>query len=166
MALLIGLVGGAAASGITAWLRTRSPSPTASDIFRVELALPSGMELTDGASAVISPDDARVVYVGSRGGISQLDIRSIKEVEGRPLANTQRAVGPFFAPGMESGWVFSPMEDSRRYLLPAAWSWTSAETGGPRGLAGAWSSTDSIVYPGPNGLAEIAASGAEQAGRS
>ena len=37
------------------------------------------------------------MYV-SRGGISQLYLRSIKEVEGRPLANTQRAVGPFFAP--------------------------------------------------------------------
>ncbi len=34
-----------------------------------------------------------------------------------------------------------------------------AETAGPRGLAGAWSSSDTIVYPGPNGLAAIAASG-------
>jgi Tol biopolymer transport system component len=115
-------------------------------------------QLTEGISVAISPDGGRVAYVASRGGIPQLYLRSLNDFDARPLADTQGAVAPFFSPdgtwlGFFAGGKLKKVSTTSGVVVQLA------DAGSPYGLAGAWGPADTIVYPGPMGLSEIAASG-------
>ena len=92
-----------AAAAATLFLRAPVPARPAMPTAHVVLPLPSGTTLRDGPAAVISPDGSQIAYVASRGGVSQLYIRSLGDFEPRPLTGTQNAAGPFFSP--DSKWV-------------------------------------------------------------
>jgi len=158
IALIVGSIVVVASSAITAWLRTPVAPQTASNVAHMTLSVPAGTELTDGVSVVISPDGTQVAYVASRGGIPQLYLRSMNAFEARPLADTQRAVAPFFSP--DGKWLgFFADGKLKKVSTTGGVVVELADAGPPYGLAGAWGPADTIVYPGPMGLAEIAASG-------
>ncbi len=74
-----------AAAAATLFLRAPVPARPAMPTAHVVLPLPSGTTLRDGPAAVISPDGSQIAYVASRGGVSQLYIRSLGDFEPRPL---------------------------------------------------------------------------------
>ena len=101
--------------------------------FVVPLSSATPLGGLDFPSAVISPDGSRVVYVASRGGMTQLFQRFLKSVDPVPIAGTTNAVGPFFSP--DGQWSrSSPTGNSRRSILNAAPSVCEA----PVGLGGSW----------------------------
>ena len=158
VALSVGLIAMVASSALTLWFRPPAAQRPASSVTRVTVSIPAGTELTEGVSVVISPDGERIAFVASRGGIPQLYIRSLNDFEARPLPDTQRAVAPFFSPdGMWLG--FFANGKLKKVSTTSGVVVELADAGPPYGLAGAWGPADTIVYPGPMGLAEIAASG-------
>jgi len=158
LALTAGLIAMAAASGVTVWLRPPAAAGPAPSVARLSLSIPAGTELTEGVSVVISPDGEQVAYVATRGGIPQLYIRSLKDFEARALPDTKHATAPFFSP--DGLWLgFFADGKLKKVSTTSGVVVELADSGPPYGLAGAWGPADMIVYPGPMGLAEIAASG-------
>ena len=158
VALSVGLIAMAASSAVTVWLRPPAAAPSAPSLARLSLSIPAGTELTEGVSVVISPNGEQVAYVASRGGIPQLYIRSLNDFASRPLPDTQRATAPFFSPdGMWLG--FFANGKLKKVSTTSGVVVELADVGPPYGLAGTWGPADTIVYPSPMGLAEIAASG-------
>jgi serine/threonine protein kinase len=92
--VIVATVAGAAA---TAFLRTPIPAYSAMATAHVAVPLPSATTLREGPSAVISRDGSRIAYVGDRGGVSQLYIRSLGDFEPHALPGTQHAATPFFS---------------------------------------------------------------------
>jgi serine/threonine-protein kinase len=158
LALVGGLIAAAAASAITVWLRPPAAPQAASSLARLTVSLPAGTELADGISVAISPDGTQVAYVASRGGIPQLYLRSLNDFEARPLADTDRAVAPFFSP--DGKWLgFFADAKLKKVSTTGGVVVELADAAALYGPGGAWGPGDTIVYPSPDGLAEIAASG-------
>ena len=74
--------------------------PQASDVIRYIYKLPEGESLlpTPGVSIAVSPDGARIVYVGSAENGSRLWIRERDKLQSVPLLGSENARSPFFAP--------------------------------------------------------------------
>ncbi|HET9361970.1 MAG TPA: protein kinase, partial [Vicinamibacterales bacterium] len=158
IAMFVGLIAVAASSAITVWLRAPATPQTTSSVARLTMSLPAGTELAGGISVAISPDGTQVAYVASRGGIPQLYLRLLNDFEARPLADTERAAAPFFSP--DGKWLgFFADSKLKKVSTTGGVVVELADAPGLYGPAGAWGPDDTIVYPGPMGLAEIAAAG-------
>jgi eukaryotic-like serine/threonine-protein kinase len=90
--------------------RHRSP-PAVPPLVRFVVALPSTarLDLGERTALALSPDGSRLVYVasdhvdGSPVGAPRLHVRAMSQLEGRPMAGTEGASGPFFSP--DGQWV-------------------------------------------------------------
>ncbi|MEJ2475492.1 MAG: hypothetical protein P8Y74_16635 [Desulfobacterales bacterium] len=71
-----------------------------SGVVRYNSKFPDGEELlpVQGVSIAISPDGARIAYVGQSESSTQLWIRERDQLNGIPLPGSEGAVVPFFAP--------------------------------------------------------------------
>jgi len=71
-----------------------------SSVVRYNSKFPDGEELLpmEGVSIAISPDGARIAYVGQSESSTQLWIRERDQLKGIPLPGSEGAVLPFFAP--------------------------------------------------------------------
>jgi eukaryotic-like serine/threonine-protein kinase len=103
-AILTFLIG----AGLT-YVLLKSP-PRSMGVSRYKLALPADAPLakpndlvfgTDRTSLAISPDGRRVAYVAMSKGIRKLYVRSLDELDFRPLGGTEGASDPFFKPDGE-----------------------------------------------------------------
>jgi|RhiMethySRZTD1v2_1073278.scaffolds.fasta_scaffold00858_15 eukaryotic-like serine/threonine-protein kinase len=92
------LIVGGLMVGLAMW--SRQPAPPARDITRFTIALGDGRRFFESGNPVlaISPDGSRIVYSADR----RLYLRSLSELEARPIAGTETPVGQVSAP------VFSP----------------------------------------------------------
>jgi eukaryotic-like serine/threonine-protein kinase len=144
-----------AAAAATLFLRAPVPARPAMPTAHVVLPLPSGTTLRDGPAAVISPDGSQIAYVASRGGVSQLYIRSLGDFEPRPLTGTQNAAGPFFSP--DGRWV--GFIAGGRLKKVSVNGGVVADLAPARASPGAWGPDDTIIFFGADGLAVIPASG-------
>ena len=77
-----------------------SKRPAATDVIRYNLGLADGEHLvpTYGVSIAVSPDGARIVYVGPAENGKQLWVRERDQLQSTPLSGSKDAVQPFFAP--------------------------------------------------------------------
>ena len=93
------LVGMAIAGAVVAITLTRRPSP-AVQVVRFVLPLPAGQQFTSLArrSVDISPSGEHIAY--SAGG--KLYIRSLKDLESRPVAGAEKAITAVFSPDSQS----------------------------------------------------------------
>ncbi|MCZ6768011.1 MAG: protein kinase [Acidobacteria bacterium] len=77
--------------------------PTASTpppVVRSVVAVPADLrmpDLSDGAMA-LSPDGTHLVYVATREGSTQLYLRTMDQLEAKPISGTESASSPFFSP--------------------------------------------------------------------
>src|SRR5436190_1122890 len=123
--------------------------------FRFEIATPP---TTESASFALSPDGRQLVFVatGQRG--SQLWLRSLDEVTAQPLAETEGASQPFWAPDSRSLGFFADGQ-LKRLHLGAGRPQVLAEARNPAG--GAWNLYGDIIFS-PNQaspLMRVAATG-------
>ena len=103
------------ALAITAFFYTRRPPPTSSaPVTRLIMGLQPAESLLGGPGSnsearptrtaiAWSPDGRNLVFGGGHGGVSQLYLRRMDQLQATPLAGTEGAVGPFFSP--DGGWV-------------------------------------------------------------
>ena len=95
MALIIGLM---------LWnLRPAAPTSSTSTpppVVRSVVALPADVRMADlgeGALA-LSPDGNHLAYAATRGSTTELYLRTMDQLEARPIPGTERASAPFFSP--------------------------------------------------------------------
>lgn len=74
--------------------------PAATDVIRYNYRLPDGERLVPsfGVSIAVSPDGARIAYVGPAENDAQLWIRERDQIQSTPLPGSEEAMQPFFAP--------------------------------------------------------------------
>ena len=103
--LAAALLLGAAIAGTTLWTlrpsQAEAPRPAAQ--FSVTLPEKEHIAELDFPAIAISPTDTHIVYVASRGGPSQLFVRTMESLETRLLPGTEGALGPFFSP--DGQWI-------------------------------------------------------------
>jgi serine/threonine-protein kinase len=126
--------------------------------FVVPLSSATPLGGLDFPSAVMSPDGARVIYVASRGGVTQLFQRSLNSIDPVAIAGTTNAVGPFFSP--DGQWVaFFADGQLKKVNLGGGAPVTLCEA--PVGLGGSWGPRDVIAFAAAtgSGLSRVSASG-------
>ena len=91
--------------GLAGGLLARRPArPPATEVFpqRFSVNLPQGMALSTGPDGggvmALSPDGHHLAFTGYTAGGSQIYLRSLGDVEARPVPHTQGATNPFFSP--------------------------------------------------------------------
>jgi eukaryotic-like serine/threonine-protein kinase len=86
------------------WYQSSKPRP-ASPPVRFTLTLPASeaLAVTNGSALAFAPDARRLVYVVRHSETTQLFVRDIAAFEGKLLAGTDGATGPFFSPDGE--WI-------------------------------------------------------------
>ena len=86
-------------------------TPAASPVTRFAIALPATapLDLGEHTALAFSPDGTRLVYVAndqlarSPAGVPRLYVRTMDQLEARPIAGTEGAAGPFFSP--DGQWI-------------------------------------------------------------
>jgi serine/threonine-protein kinase len=119
------------------------------------VARSSGGTTTDVA---ISPDGARLVYVGRRGSTQQLYTRAVSELEVSAIPGTENAVGPFFSP--DGNWIgFGADDELKKVSIAGGAPQTLCSARGF--LAATWEATRGIVFSSAAdaGLRQVSADG-------
>ena len=101
--LTLGLVGGALVAAVATWTWLRPAVPPPMRPVRFAIVPPSTQALAYQGVAgnlAVSPDGSLIVYnaVTASGSGTHLMVRSIDDLEARPLANTEDVSSPFMSP--------------------------------------------------------------------
>ena len=134
----------AAIAAAAIWNLKSAPSAPAA-VSRSMFALPAGQQLArlDQSALALSPDGKRMVYVATRGGVSQLYQRSMDSFETKPITGTEGAIGPFFSP--DSQWVaFFADNKLKKVSINGGAPLELCDAAGNNG--GAWGSNDMITF--------------------
>jgi Tol biopolymer transport system component len=129
-----------AIAAVLASLLLLRPTPAAPEM-RVEITTP---QTTDQASIAISPDGQTIAFVATEGGRPRLWLRPLATVSARPLAGTEGASFPFWAPHGRSLGFFADDGWLKRIDLDGGTVRVLANAPLPRG--GAWNTDDTILF--------------------
>jgi Tol biopolymer transport system component/tRNA A-37 threonylcarbamoyl transferase component Bud32 len=145
-----------AAAAAYAWLH--APTTGKRPIW-LALVPPSGVELTNGGSA-ISPDGRMVAFTAIREGKRQLWVRSLDSSAARPLLGTDDALLPFWSPDSRSIGFFTNGKLKRADLGGTVQVLGDAILG----QGGSWSSQGTIVFSRAPGspIFRVSATGGQQ----
>jgi eukaryotic-like serine/threonine-protein kinase len=150
---------GAAAFALPAIRHLRETGSIAPSETRVDIVTPAtGDATSDPLSFALSPDGRQIVFVASDSGTSRLWLRSLDSATARPLAGTDGAAFPFWAPNNKSVGFFS---GDQLKLLDLTGGTPRTLTAGVEGRGGTWNADGLIVFaPGRNSpLSRIPAAG-------
>lgn len=87
------------------WAMTRSPQQ---ELLRIGMAFPENERIVAMSTRrmELSRDGRRIVYIGPDSGGTQLWVRELDELAGRPLPGTHNGTAPFFSPdGSSVGFI-------------------------------------------------------------
>ena len=96
----------AAMMAIAAFASWRRPSSDGSRTAQLQIVLPPGVLLavdTEHPVLALSPNGARLVFVGEEDGVRRLYIRDLAESEAQVIAGTEDAASPFFS--LDGDWI-------------------------------------------------------------
>jgi len=161
--LWLGTAMGLLATGLVLGaLITSMRQPSSSSVAPAHLVVPLSSATPLGGldfpSVVISPDGSRIVYVASRGGMTQLFQRFLNSIDPVPIAGTTNALSPFFSP--DGLWVaFFADGQLKKVNLGGGAPVRVCEA--PVGLGGSWGPRDVIAFAAGtgSGLSSVRASG-------
>ncbi len=141
------------------WDRIGSSASDSLPVRRLELTLPTGVELfTSNRTVAVSPDGSRVAFVGVRAGTRQVYLRALDQFEAIALKGSDSATVCFFAPDGRSIGVVTNTGVIRTISL--ADGLVTTVTDGANFLYGAaWGEDDRIVFVRAGTLWQIARSG-------
>ena len=160
-ALTVAAVLAAIVLGIPALRHLRETPPPAPYETRLDIVTPDTRDpasLTLSGSFALSPDGRQIVFVASGDGMSRLWLRSLATTTAQPLAGTEGAIFPFWAPDSRSVGFFAGGALKRLDLGGGApQTLAPAESGG----GGTWN-TDGVILFAPSGnsaLMRVSATG-------
>jgi len=140
---LTGLVLGAAAAGVAVWRLRPAPPAPARARFAVMLPAPQALQSWGNPSLALSPDGTKLAYAARSGGLPQLYLRVIDQLEAKPIPGTQDAEGPFFSP--DGQWVgFFAEGKLKKVAVAGGPAMTLAEASTAAGAD--WGPDDSIFF--------------------
>ena len=142
---LTGLLVGAIVAGSTVWKFSVPHSQTPKPITRLVMALSPGGQPwpQNNPGIVLSPDGTHHAYVGYRGGVRQLFVRTMNEFEAASIPDTENAVGPFFSPNGQ--WIgFFANGKLKKVSLGGGAPLTLCDAPDPQG--GSWGPDDTILF--------------------
>jgi hypothetical protein len=134
------------------YLRPVAPEPV---VMRLDVVTPP---TTDPFSFAVSPDGRQLVFVANGEKGPQLWLRPLDQVAAQPLAGTEGANYPFWAPDSRALGFFA---DGRLKRLDLSGGAPQVLASAPGGRGGAWNQNGVIVFS-PNtvgGLMRVAATG-------
>jgi Tol biopolymer transport system component/predicted Ser/Thr protein kinase len=140
----------AAIAGFAGWILKPTP-PKA--VTRTVITLPPGDRLVgpDQPALSLSPDGKELAYAATRGGITQIYLRSLDSLEDRPITGTERGYDPFFSP--DGQWLgFFSDGKLKKALVSGGPAVALADAENPYG--GSWSSQGAIAFT-PIGVSPI-----------
>ena len=162
-----GLVVGAAATGLLAWTVLRGPAPAPRPTARFALvpAAAQALVLQAGDRNIdMAPDGTFIVYRGATQAVPQLFVRTLGDLNARPLGTSPEvdARGPFISP--DGKWVgFFAGQEVKKMMIAGGPAITLCRLPAPpRGAS--WGSDGTIVFGTANpsnGLMAVSASGGE-----
>ena len=148
------------AVGVAAWMHGRRSIPP-ERVMRFSINLPTGDALGGSwwwyPSVAVTPDGSEIAYVGHHGGVSQIYVRAIGDLNARPLPGTEGAETPFFSPdgqwlGISSGGKLKKVPIAGGPTVIIAKAETSSACWAP----------DNTIYSGSeSGLFKVPAAGGE-----
>ena len=146
------------AAGSGWWLaRANIPSPVVS---RLSVSLPVPLSTHyETANVALSPDGRTLAYVGVMNGTRRLYVRTMNQIEVRPLAGTEGATGPVFSP--DGAWIVFVADRKLKKVPVLGGSPTVVNEGNPDTLSIDWTPDGTIVFTRgfTLGLARVSASG-------
>ena len=151
------------AVGSAAWMLGSRSTPI-QRVMRFSINLPPGEALGGSwwwyPSLAVTPDGSQIAYVGHHAGVAQIYVRTVGDLNARPVLGTEGAETPFFSP--DGQWLgFSSGSKLKKVPLTGGPSVTIANTA----VSGACWAPDGMIYFGPadsdSGLFKVAATGGE-----
>jgi len=132
--------------------------PTANSVARFSINPSVTLAATTNNDIAISPDGNKLIYVALSGNTYQLYLRSVNDLEIRPIPGTEGAFNPFFAPGGEVVAFFSGGKLKRVPVSGGAViTLGEVQSALP---SGDWTASDTIlVADGRSGLYRMSSSG-------
>ncbi len=145
-AIAVGLVVALAGALSGIWLSGRRSN--GSGVVTAELVPPGGQQYVpsgnSGGPAVISPDGRWIVYSAVADNRRMLWLRSIESGRALPLADSENAIFPFWAPDSRRIAFFAEKDKLRRVEIGAEVSFVIASCMNGRG--GAWAPDGTIIF--------------------
>ena len=141
-------------AGTLIWaLRPSSNAPSRAPA-QFSLTLPDDEQVAglDFPAIALSPLDTHLVYVGNRGGRSQLFVRAMDSTTAQPLAGTDGALGPFFSP--DGQWIAFFAAGALKKVPVGGGAVRTITTEAPIGFGGAWAPDNTIVFA-PSNASEL-----------
>jgi eukaryotic-like serine/threonine-protein kinase len=136
----------AAVTSITFWNRKSSSPIKSAAVSRIAIMLPpdqllAGLEI--GSALALSPDGTHLVYAARQGGLQQLYLRPLAELEAKPIPGTEGAVQPFFSP--DGQWVgFFADGKLKKVSVNGGEARSLCDAADPRGAS--WGSRGMIIF--------------------
>ena len=115
-------------------------------VSRLSITLPPGQQLAglfNGPAVAFSPDGTLLAYVAREGGIQQIYLRAMDNLEARPFPGTEGSVNPFFSPDGQWLGFFAGNKLKKVYVGGGA-ALSLGDSTVPRGAS--WGSQGTIAY--------------------
>ena len=149
------------AFGLAALLRHELAKPhPAPPLVRFTLTLPDSeaLAVTNGSALAFAPDARRIAYVVRHRETTQLFLRDLAAFQGKLLAGTEGAAGPFFSPDGE--WI-GFYADGKLKKISVDGGPAIALCDAPEGNGATWLPDNTIVFNGDwrEGLRRVSAAG-------
>ncbi len=167
LAASVGLAIGGALTALGVWAIARLTPPPSPQPVHFAIVPPAAQPLSiQGADRdiAISPTGTHIVYrAGGSGGVPQLVVRAIDQLEAQPLTATANARVPFLSP--DGRWVgFFAAQEMKKVSITGGPAITLCRTttGPPRGAS--WAPDDTIIFASADtatGLLRVPAGGGD-----
>ena len=126
----------------------------------LDVSLPEGVNILtrDSTNVALSPDGKEIVFMGTKGEVSQLYRRPLDDPDAKPIAGTENGLNPFFSP--DSKWI-GFFADGKLKKIPIDGGTAQILADAPNQRGGTWAPDGTIVFSPEyaSGLMEISNSG-------
>lgn len=143
-----------------AYLRSTMRGPDASYVTTLDVSPPEGVASAprDSTGLALSPDGRRLVFMGAKGGVEQLYLRSMDQAEAKPMAGTEGAASPFFSP--DGQWI-GFFADGKLEKISVGGGAPLILCDSPNQRGGTWASDGTIIFSPDfaSGLMRVSAAG-------
>ena len=147
--------------GFLLWNLAYDSQPPPPTVTRFSLPLPGDQAIPAQPSLALSPDGTKLVYAAVRDNTMRLYLRTMDQLEAKPIPGTEHGYSPFFSP--DGKWVgFFTLHtqvkgELKKWSLLGGEPVTICEVGISRG--GSWGEDGTIIFGRRPGLWRVSSNG-------